>query len=107
MADHLKVSTAQLRNTSQEYARRKKEMESTCAALAGIVRGTPEFWRGSANDAYLNKFSILYEQLKQTDEKMQDAVDELLKAAGIFEEIEGRNATAAQSLDTGISPFLA
>ena len=107
MADQLKVSTDQLKNTSREFSSRKKELEGICSQMSGIAKGTPEYWRGNANDAFVAKFSAMYDQLRETDVKMQDAVDELLKAAGIFEESESRNSTAMQSLDTGTSPFLA
>ena len=106
MANRLKVSTSQLKSTSQEFDRRKKDLENICSQISGIVNGTQEFWHGSANAVFVSKFSALYSQLKQTDDKMQDAVDELLKAAGIFEEREARNAEMMQSLDSGTSPFL-
>ena len=42
----------------------------------------------------------------KTDRRVQDAVDGLLKAAGIFEDSEKETSGKAQSLDTGLSPFL-
>ena len=106
MADRLTVSTSELISASDRFVRQKEKLEGTCAEIAGIVQGSLNFWHGAANDAFIQKFSVMSGQLQQTSDKMQDAVDELLKAAGIFEESETRIRANAQALDTGSSPFL-
>ena len=47
----------------------------------------------------------MYKNLSQTEDKMNDAVDELTKAAGIYEQVENSNKSQMASLDVGTSPF--
>ena len=106
MADRMRVSTEQLKKTADRFSKEREKMEETCRETAGTARGTQEYWRGPAGEAFLNRFSAMEGELMKTDRRVQDAVDGLLKAAGIFEDSEKETSGKAQSLDTGLSPFL-
>ena len=105
MASRLKVSTTELNDASNEYKKCNSEMMNICSQINSAVYNVNGSWRGKASDSFLGKFEEMYAQLKQTDDKTNDAVDELLKAAGIFESAENANAQMAAALHTGTSPF--
>ena len=101
MADQIHVTTDKLRETAQQYAKYQAEMRQTCADINTTAQACREYWAGSASDAFQNRFSAMFSELKQTDSRMQEAVDGLKKAAGIFDESERQTLNQAQGLETG------
>jgi len=105
MANTLKVSTEELKNASGEFSRHRTALSNTCGQIASTVHSAQSTWKGKASASYMDRFDQMYSELKQTDDKMQDAVDELLQAAGIFESSEKQTKTMMSGLETGDSPF--
>ena len=105
MANALKVSTEELKAASGEFSRHRSVLNTTCNQIANNVHSAQNSWKGKACAAYMDRFDQMYAELQQTDVKMQDAVDELLKAADIFEGSEKQTKNMMSMLETGESPF--
>lgn len=105
MANKLKVSTEELKAASGEFSRHRSALDNTCKEIASSVYSVQDSWKGKACTAYMDRFNQMYAQLQQTGMKMQDAVDELLKAADIFEGSEKQAKNIMGILETGESPF--
>ena len=105
MADRIQVSTVQLKIAATLYQKLQSQMMDTCIQMNNTANVVTSGWKGKASNAFSNAFNEMYAELKQTDDKMQDAVEELMKVAGIFDEAESSIKSTSAALDTGISPF--
>jgi len=105
MADVLKVTPEELRNTATQFKANQQKMQTAYLQMSDAVRSLDTTWNGEANEQFKTQFENMYKNLSQTEQKMEDAVDELTKAAGIYEEVENGLKSLAQSLEVGTSPF--
>jgi WXG100 family type VII secretion target len=105
MANRLKVSTKELEDASNEYRKCNADMMNICAQVTAIVHRVNGSWKGKASNSFFDKFSRMDQELKQTNDKTNDAVDELREAAGIFESAENTNIKITSALQVGVSPF--
>ena len=106
MAERITVTTEEMQATLNTYTTQKgaqstafNNMQSTVNSLAGI-------WDGEASNTFKQQFQKFYNNIRQSEEKMQDAVDELRKSAELFDSAENANKTDFSGLDTGTSPFV-
>ncbi|MCD7844856.1 MAG: WXG100 family type VII secretion target [Oscillospiraceae bacterium] len=105
MADIIHVSTEELRNAVSKYNTCKSQLQIAYLTMSNAVRTVDTTWNGDASEAFKAQFDLTYKNLEQTEEKVQDAVDELTQAADIYDEIEQTNTSTFQGLDQGTSPF--
>ena len=104
-ADVLKVTPEELRNTATQFKSNLQKMQTAYLQMSDAVRNLDTTWNGEANEQFKAQFDSMYKNLSQTEDKMNDAVDELTKAAGIYEQVENSNKSQIASLDVGTSPF--
>ena len=104
-ADVLKVTPEELRNTATQFKSNLQKMQTAYLQMSDAVRNLDTSWNGEASEQFKNQFEAMYKNLSQTEDKMNDAVDELTKAAGIYEQVENSNKSQMASLDVGTSPF--
>ena len=105
MADIIHVSTEELRATVGKYNTYKAQLQTAYLQMSIAVRTVDTTWNGDASEAFKAQFDQMYRNIEQTEQKVQDAVDELTKAADIYDEIEGQNQQAFANLDVGTSAF--
>ena len=105
MADVLKVTPEELRNTASQFKTYQGNMQTAYLQMSDAVRTLDGTWNGDASEQFKTQFDNMYKNLSQTEDKMNDAVDELTKAAGIYEQVENSNKSQMASLDVGTSPF--
>ena len=105
MADRIRVSTAELRTAVEKYNNVKGQIQNAYLQMSNAVREVDVSWNGAASEAYKNQFDLLYKNIEQTELKVQDAVDELLKTAEIYDEQETGISQTFADLDIGTSPF--
>ena len=105
MADVIHVSSDELRNAVTKYNTQKAQLQTAYLQMSNAVRQVDGSWNGDASEAFKAQFEQMYKNIEQTEAKVQDAVDEMTKAAEIFDEVEQENQTAFQNLDVGTSPF--
>ncbi len=104
-ADKLLVSTEEMTATATQFKSFCQEMQVAYLTMSDAVRTLDGSWDGDASEQFKANFEKMYTNLKMTEDKMNDAVDEMLKAAELFDEVENSIKTAAAGLDVGTSPF--
>ena len=105
MADVLKVTPEELKNTAQQFKTEQNNMQTAYTAMSTAVNNLQSTWTGEASQQFKTQFESLYKNLSQSEQKMADAVDELTKAAGVYEEVENSIKSTVSQLDVGTSPF--
>ena len=105
MADIIHVSTEQLRDAVNKYNTQKGQLQTAYLEMSNAVRTVDTTWNGDASEAFKAQFDQMYKNIEQTEQKVQDAVDELTKAAEIYDQIEQTNQQTFANLDVGTSAF--
>ena len=105
MGNVLKVTPDELRNAATQFKTYKQNMQTAYLTMSDAVRSLDTTWNGDASEQFKTQFDSMYKNLSQTEDKMEDAIDELTKAAGVYDTTESNVKSAVSSLDTGTSPF--
>ena len=105
MADVLKVTPEELKNTASQFKTYQGNLQTAYLQMSDAVRTLDTTWNGEASEQFKSQFDAMYKNLSQTEQKMTDAIDELLKAADIYEEVENSIKGQVDALEEGTSPF--
>ncbi len=105
MADVLKVTPEKLQETAGQFKSHQANLQTAYLTMSDAVRSLDTTWNGEASEQFKAQFDSMYKNLSQTEQKMADAIDELLKAHDIYEEAENAIKSQVSSLDEGTSPF--
>ena len=105
MADVLKVTPEELQNTANQFKGYQGNLQTAYLQMSDAVRSLDTTWNGEASEQFKAQFDGMYKNLSQTEQKMGDAIDELLKAHDIYEEAENAIKGQVDALDEGTSPF--
>ena len=105
MADVLKVTPEELQSTANQFKNYQNELKIAYLTMSNSVRTLDGTWNGEASEQFKSQFESMYKNLEQTEQKMTDAIDELLKAHDIYQEAENAIKGQVDALDTGTSPF--
>lgn len=104
-ADKLLVDSAEVTQAAAQFKTYMGQMETAYLRMSDAVRTLDSTWNGEASEQFKTSFDNMYNNLKQSSDKMQDAVDEMTKAVEIFDEVENQIKAMAEGLETGTSPF--
>ena len=105
MADVLKVTPEELQSTANQFKTYQSNLQTAYLQMSDAVRSLDTTWNGEASEQFKTQFDAMYKNLSQTEAKMTDAIDELLKAHDIYQEAENAIKGQVDALDTGTSPF--
>ena len=105
MADVLKVTPEELQATANQFKGYQGNLQTAYLQMSDAVRYLDTTWNGEANEQFKAQFDAMYKNLQQTEQKMGDAIDELLKAHDIYQEAENAIKGQVDALDEGTSPF--
>lgn len=105
MADILKVTPEELQSTASQFKNYQTTLQIAYLTMSDAVRSLTTTWTGTASSQFASQFDSMYKNLSQTEEKMNDAIDELCKAHDIFQESEDAIKGQVDSLEEGTSPF--
>ncbi len=105
MADILKVTPEKLQETAGQFKSLQSNLQVAYLTMSDTVRSLGTTWSGDASSQFQSQFDSMYKNLSQTEAKMADAIDELLKAHDLYEEAENAIKSQVSSLDEGTSPF--
>ena len=105
MADIIKVSSEAMRAAVSKFKSCQQELENAYLTMSNAVRTVDTTWNGDASEAFKSQFDALYKNIEQTEAKVQDAVDEVSKAAEIYDEAETSLENLFGGLDVGTSSF--
>jgi uncharacterized protein YukE len=103
--DVIKVSTEDM---AQCIARYKAEKAKLMSALAICLKASAllaRSWAGPSFAICCAKMANTYKNLAQSEQKMDDAINELSATIGIMEQAESNVSSKVSSLDVGDSPF--
>ena len=105
MADVLKVDPEKLVETANQFKNYQNELKVAYLTMSNSVRTLDGTWNGDASEQFKSQFESMYKNLEQTEQKMTDAIDELMKANEIYVQTENQIKGQVDALDTGASPF--
>ena len=105
MADVLKVTPEELQSTANQFKTYQSNLQTAYLQMSDAVRSLDTTWNGEASEQFKTQFDAMYKNLSQTEQKMGDAIDELLKAFDIYTEAENSIKSQVDALDEGTSPF--
>ena len=105
MADVLKVTPEELQATASQFKSYQSNLQTAYLSMSDAVRSLDTTWNGEASEQFKTQFDSMYKNLSQTEQKMADAIDELLKAHDIYQEAEDAIKGQVGALDEGTSPF--
>lgn len=106
MADILQVTPEQLQQTAQQFKTYQSQLQTAYLKMSNTVRRIDAIWNGEASEQFKAQFDSMYKNLEQTEQKMQDGIDELLKAHDTYLTTEQAIQKTTQQLETGTSPFV-
>jgi len=92
-------------NTYGIYKSKKTEHMACFTKMNQVVQSLRGIWSGDAANTFYQKFDQFYKNIKLSEEKMQDAIDELTRSSDLFAQAENENQRTFSNLGTGTSPF--
>lgn len=105
MAELVKVSTEEMRDTVSRYITAKASLKEAYEWMDRALKTLDTCWKGAAYMAMKAQWDITYKNIQLSEAKMQDAIDELNKTADLFDANELAAISSFKSLDVGTSPF--
>ena len=100
MADRITISTEEMQTAVSAYETQKGVKMDAIAAMKTAVQGMDAAWDGPASEAFMAVFDNLYGKMMKTEEKMQDAIDELNRIIGRAEEVNADISNLAKAADS-------
>ena len=101
MAERILVTPEMMLQTMQQYENNKNKQMIAYLQLYRTVHSLDGVWQGEAHDAFIERFEALYNNISQSEERMQDAVDELRASSDIFQQAEDEVKSDVSALDAG------
>jgi len=92
-------------NTYAVYKAKKTEQMTSFVKMNQVVQGLRSVWSGEAANTFYEKFTEFYKNIKLSEDKMQDAIDELTRSSDLFSQAEREVKSIASGLQVGTSPF--
>ena len=105
MAERIKVSVDVMRGTVSKYNTQKGVQINAFNRMNMIVKGLQSVWTGEAARTFQQQYNSFHANIRQSEAKMQDAVDELNHSAGLYTAAENESKSISASQDVGRSPF--
>ncbi|MBQ9459275.1 MAG: WXG100 family type VII secretion target [Oscillospiraceae bacterium] len=105
MAETIKITTEQMRETVEEYKVAKESLKEAYEWMDRSLRMLDTCWRGAAYMAMKAQWDVTYKNIRMADLKMQDAIEELNATANLFDAREADTSAKFSQLDTGVSPY--
>lgn len=105
MAEKIKVSTDEMQATIARYNSARNTLQGAFKSLDSAINILNNTWKGGAWMAFKAMWDIANSNIRQSDERMRDAVDELNKTMEIMLAAEGKVKSNVSTLEAGSSPF--
>lgn len=105
MSEVIKIDTAAMNACISNYMAQKAQLLGALAICTSASALLAQSWAGPSFQITCAKMEKTFNNLKETDEKINDAINELRKTISTMEAAEGKIKASMASLDTGTSPF--
>ena len=100
MADRITISTEEMQTAVSAYEAQKAVKMDAIAAMQTAVNAMDAAWDGPASEAFMAVFNTLHGKMMKTEEKMQDAIDELNAIIGRAEEVNADVSNLAKAAES-------
>jgi WXG100 family type VII secretion target len=77
MADRIIISTEEMQAAVSAYEAQKQVKMDALSAMKSAVDNMDGSWDGPASEVFMAAFNSLYGKMLKTEEKMEDAIQEL------------------------------
>lgn len=94
----LKVSTAELKQKSNEITGQINKIESCWKQIDEIISKSKSYWVGEASDDHQKYRKEVSEDARKVIKRLREHPEDLLKMAGVYEEAEQKAVALAQAL---------
>ena len=101
MAEIIKVSTDEMRDTVAQFTAAQSELQEAYSSMDRAIRVLDTCWKGVAYMAMRTQWGLAYKNIEAANERIQDAIDELNKSADLFDANETGLTSSFQSMKTG------
>lgn len=98
MDGRIMVTTELLRSTATEFEGAMAQISSITANMVDTANGLNAKWQGEAANAYINKFSMLQDDIQKLADMVNDHVVNLNQMATNHESAETKNEDAPTAL---------
>ncbi len=105
MGEVIKVDTDAMKTCISNYKVQKTQLIGALTICSSASALLAQSWAGPSFQITCAKMEKTFKNLKETHEKIDDAIKELEKAIATMEAAEGKIKTSVVALDTGTSPF--
>ena len=93
MADRIIISTDEMRTAVSAYETQKNIKLDAIEKMKNAVNVMDSTWDGPASDIFMSAFTTLYPRMMKTEERMEDAINELNRIITEAEEAEGQTVS--------------
>ena len=94
----LKVEPDALIRMAGDIEKQLKDMKTQFGELQSDINRTRSFWEGEASDTHKSQYDALDPEIQNALDRLQKRPEELLKMAGLYNEVEDAAKEAAMSL---------
>lgn len=94
----LKVTPDVLIRIAGDIEKQLKDMKTQFGELHSDINGTRSFWEGEASDTHKAQYDALVPEIQNALDRLQKRPEELLKMAGIYNDVEDIAKETAMSL---------
>ncbi len=99
MADRITISTEEMQAAVSAYEAQKTIKMDAIAAMKNAVDSMDGSWDGPASEVFMAAFSALYTKMMKTEERMEDAIQELNSLINAATEAEEANKGVGQGAE--------
>ncbi len=98
----VKVTPEELKGLAGEMTSEVESIKACFRSIDQEVNGTKRYWRGDASGRHISKYQEMKPDVERVLEKLEYAPKDLLKIAGLYEEVEDVNSQVAASLPVDV-----
>jgi uncharacterized protein YukE len=99
MADRILISTEEMQAAVSAYEAQKTIKMDAIAAMKNAVDTMDGSWDGPASEVFMAAFGALYTKMMKTEERMEDAIQELNNLINTANEAEESVKGAGQAAE--------
>lgn len=95
-----RVTAEALATAIQNYESRKQEFENAYLKISNVVRQLSVNYKSEAGTAFYSKFDEIYNNISQTGEQMENAINKLKQVKDIYEALAALQQALIHALQT-------
>lgn len=99
-----RVSIDALNAAIQNYRNKKETMYHAYHNISDAINDVAVTWKGQSANKFKDQFAQLYNNLKQTEEQMDNAISKLEQARDLYQQTEEAARTMVGNVDEGNVP---